>query len=117
MRDQAVDRTLGSLTRVPGVRGAMIADAEAGVPVVSELSAGVDEKALAALAGALYKRTADAVRTAAFGDLRIAQLDAGDGHVLIAASGPLLVVVLTERNAPLGLVRVHAKRAAAEVTV
>jgi predicted regulator of Ras-like GTPase activity (Roadblock/LC7/MglB family) len=115
MKDQAVVRTLGSLTRVTGVRGAMIVDAEAGVPVVSELVAGVDEKALAAMAGALYKRTADAVRTAAFGDLRIARLDAADGHVLIAAAGPLLVVVLTERDAQLGMVRVQARRAAREV--
>lgn len=116
MRDQVAVQALGSLTRVRGVRGAMIADAEAGVPVVSELAAGVEEKALAALAAALYKRTADAVRTADYGELRIAQLEGAGGHIVIAAAGPLLVVVLTERDAQLGLVRVQAKRAAREMS-
>jgi predicted regulator of Ras-like GTPase activity (Roadblock/LC7/MglB family) len=116
VNDQAVARTLELLTHVPGVRGAMIADAETGVPVVAELAAGVEERALAAMASALYKRTADAIRTAEFGRLRVAQLEAADGHVLIAGAGTLLVVVLTERDAQLGLVRVQAKRAAREVT-
>ena len=115
MSDRTVVRTLEALTHVPGVRGAMIVDAEAGVPVASELAAGVQETALAAMAGALFKRTADASRTAAFGELRVAQLEAESGHVVIAEAGPLLVVALTERDAQLGLVRVQARRAAREV--
>ena len=53
---------------------------------------------------------------AAVGDLRVAQLQAAGGHVVMAGAGPLLMVVLADSDAQLGLVRVQAKRAAAEVT-
>jgi predicted regulator of Ras-like GTPase activity (Roadblock/LC7/MglB family) len=89
---------------------------EAGVPVAAELAAGVKETALAAMAGSLFTRTADATRTSGFGGVRILQLDAGDGHVVVAGAGPLLVVALTEPAAQLGLVRVEAGRAAEELS-
>ena len=112
----AVDRAVQRLTRAPGVRGAMVVDAEAGVAVTSELTADVKETALAAMTGSLFQRTADASRSSGFGDVRLLQLDAEDGHVVVAGAGPLLVVALTEPNAQLGLVRVEAERAAEELS-
>ncbi len=113
---QVVRRVLDRLTRVPGVQGAMVVDAEAGVPVLSQLAAGVKETALAAMSGALFTRTADASGSAGYGALRVMQLEAAVGSVVVAGAGPLLVVVLTEANARLGLVRVQAERAAKELT-
>lgn len=110
-----VDRALRRLTRAPGVRGAMVVDSEAGVAVASELAAGVKETALAAMAGSLFDRAADASGSSGFGGVRLLQLDAEDGHVVVAAAGPLLVVALTEPAAQLGLVRVEAGRAAKEL--
>ncbi len=107
---------LDRLTRVPGVQGAMVVDAEAGVPVLSQLAAGVKETALAAMSGALFTRTADASGSAGYGALRVMQLEAKEGSVVVAGAGPLLVVVLTEADARLGLVRVQAERAAEELT-
>ena len=113
---EALARTLDRLTHATGVRGAMVVDAEAGVSVAAELAAGVDATTLAAMAGSLFKRTADASRSSGFGDVRILQLDAADGHVVVAGAGPLLVVALTEPGAQLGLVRVQAGRAAGELS-
>lgn len=107
---------LRTLTQVEGVRGAMVVDAEAGVPVVSQLTPGVEETALAAVSGALFTRTAEASRSAGYGGLRVMQLEAADGNVVVAGAGPLLVVVLTEADARLGLVRVQAGQAAGELS-
>ena len=114
--NEQVDRALDRLTHAPGVRGAMVVDAEAGVAVAAELTDGVEEKALAALAGSLYGRTAEATRAARFGGVRLLQLDGAEGHVVVAAAGTLLLVAVTDRHARLGLVRIEAERAAEELT-
>lgn len=100
------------LTRVPGVRGALIVETEAGVPVVAELAEGVDGGAVAALASSLFRRTQKAAGTAAFGKLDTLQLEADGGHVVVANGGDLLVVVVAERTAQLGMLRLEAHRAA-----
>jgi predicted regulator of Ras-like GTPase activity (Roadblock/LC7/MglB family) len=111
MRDiyaDAVDR----LSRVPGVRGALIVETNAGVPVLAELAEEVDGAAVAALATSLFRRTFKAAMTAHFGGVRTLQLEAEDGHVVVANGGELLVVVVAEKHAQLGLVRLEAHRAA-----
>lgn len=115
MSDDPVRRALDRLTRVAGVRGAMVVDAEAGVPVASELATGVDETALAALAGSVFRRTQDASTASGFGRLRSVQLESRSGHLLVAGAGPLLIVALAEPSAQLGMVRVEAGRAAGEL--
>lgn len=110
-----VDRVLETLTRIAGVRGAMVVDAEAGVPVASDLAAGVDGTALAALAGSLFRRTQDASTASGFGRVRTLQLDTAEGHVLAAGAGALLVVALAGATAQLGILRIEAARAAGEL--
>lgn len=110
------EAVLRRLTRVTGVRAAMVVDAEAGVPVASEMVDGIGETALAALAGALFRRTSGAAQTAGFGALRAFQLDSNDGYLVVAGAPPLLVVTVTEPGAQIGLVRVEARRAVEELT-
>ena len=105
---QALDR----LSRVQGVRGALLVETEAGVPVLSELAEGVEGGAVAALASSLFRRTNKAGQSAAFGTLRTLQLEADAGHVIVANGGDLLVVVIAEKGAQLGMVRLEAHRAA-----
>lgn len=113
---ELLGRTLLRLTHIPGVRGAMVVDTEAGVPVASDLSPGVDETALAAMADSLYSRTAEASQAAGTGAVTVVQLEAASGHVVVADAGPLLVVAVTDGAAQLGLVRVEARRAAEELS-
>ncbi len=112
----AVERALSTLTRIDGVRGAMVVDREGGVPVLAKLTTGVPETALAAMSGLLFGRTTEASQSAGFGRLGVLQLQADGGHMVLAGAGPLLVVVLTEADARLGLVRVQAARAAGELS-
>jgi predicted regulator of Ras-like GTPase activity (Roadblock/LC7/MglB family) len=90
----------------------MVVETEAGVPVVAELREGVEGGAVAALASSLFRRTDQAARTAAFGVVGTLQLEAEAGHVIVANAGDLLVVVIAERGAQLGLVRLEAHQAA-----
>lgn len=108
----AVAAVLDDLTRIAGVQAAMVVDAEAGVPVLSQLTPGVPETALAALSGVLFSRTAEASRTAELGGLELVELSAAGGHLLVASAGALLVVALAEPDAALGMVRIQAKKAA-----
>lgn len=103
---------LDTLSRVPGVRGALIVDAQAGVSVLSELSEGVDGAAVAALASSLFGRAGRGADAAAYGPLQMLQLEAEGGHVLVAGAGELVVVVVAETDAQIGLVRLHAHQAA-----
>ena len=105
---EAVDR----ISRVPGVRGALIVETDAGVPVLAELAEGIDGTAVAALAASLFRRTGKAAQASAFGNLRTLQLEAEGGHVIVANGGELLVVVVAEKGAQLGMVRLEAHRAA-----
>jgi predicted regulator of Ras-like GTPase activity (Roadblock/LC7/MglB family) len=100
------------LSRVTGVRGALVVDLEAGIPVSAELSEDVPGTAVAALAANLYRRTNAAAAAAGFGVARTLQLEAAGGHVLVVGAGELVVVVVTEPGAQLGLVRLEAHRAA-----
>jgi predicted regulator of Ras-like GTPase activity (Roadblock/LC7/MglB family) len=103
---------LERVSRVPGVLGALVVDAEAGVPVVADVRADTEGDAVAALASSLYRRTARAAEAGDFGPLQTLHLEAGQGHVLVAGAGDLLVVVLTEPDAQLALVRLETVRAA-----
>ncbi len=103
---------LQRLSRVPGVRGAMIVDTVAGVPVVAEVAEGVQTDPVAALAASLFQRTSRAVESVLFGHLDTVQLEADAGHVVVADAGETAVVAVAERGAQLGLVRLEVHRAA-----
>jgi predicted regulator of Ras-like GTPase activity (Roadblock/LC7/MglB family) len=105
-------KAIQRLSHVPGIRGALIVEAEAGVPVVSELAEGVNGTAIAALASSLYRRTAHAAAAAEFGELTTMQLDAAEGHIIAAGRGELLIVLVAAPEAQLGLIRFEAQRAA-----
>lgn len=112
------ERVLGAvldLTRIPGARGALVVDADAGVPVAMELAEGESGSEVAALADSIFRRARDAARATGLGALQTLQLDAAAGHVVVVGAGSLLVVVVADRSAQLGLIRVQAVRSAQEL--
>jgi uncharacterized protein len=100
------------LSRIPGVLGALIVEKDSALPVVAELSEGVNGTAVAALAASLFRRTGQASETARFGSLATLQLEAEHGHVVVVDAAELVLVIVAERDAQLGLVRLEAVRAA-----
>jgi predicted regulator of Ras-like GTPase activity (Roadblock/LC7/MglB family) len=104
--------TVERLSRIAGVRGALIVEKDAAVPVAAELSEGVNGPAVAALAASLFRRAVQASDAARFGAVSTLQLEAEDGHVVVVDASELVLVVIAERDAQLGLVRLEALRAA-----
>jgi predicted regulator of Ras-like GTPase activity (Roadblock/LC7/MglB family) len=104
------------LSRINGVRGALVVELEAAVPVVSEMSEGVNGMAVAALAASLYRRMVQACDTIGSAGLATLQLQADDGYVVVVGAGDLIVVAVAAHDAQLGLVRVEAVRAAESIT-
>jgi predicted regulator of Ras-like GTPase activity (Roadblock/LC7/MglB family) len=103
------------LSRISGVRGALLVDSEAAVPVIAELSEGVNGTALAALTASLFRRVAQASERARFCGLTTMQLEAEDGYIVAVGAGQaqeLILVAVAEHDAQLGMVRVEALRAA-----
>lgn len=107
---------LDRLSRVAGVRGAMIVDAQAGVPIIEEMAEGVAGGAVAAMAASLVKRSAKAAAAARFGGLRALQLEAAEGHLVIASHGDIIAVAVARQDAQLGLVRVEVRNALEALT-
>lgn len=104
---------LDPITRLRGVRGAMVVVAEDGVVVADALMDGMKGKALAALAASLATRMTDLGSRAAFGQARFVQLQAAEGSLLLVpATAELLLVAVTGRDVPLGLTRLEMLKAA-----
>ena len=108
-----VQAVLDRVTRVAGVRGALIASAGDGLVVAEQLMDGVDGRAAAALAGSLVGRL---VRTAAAAGRRtpqFVQLRAERGSILAAPGGAdLVLVAVVGPDANVGLARLEMLDAA-----
>jgi uncharacterized protein len=103
---------LDAITRVRGVRGAMIVASEDGLMVADALMEGVRGKAVAALASNLYKKLHRATARAGIGGPKFVQLQAAGGALLVLAAGTeMLLVAVTDPNVNVGLVRLEMLRA------
>ena len=104
---------LEALTRLRGIRGAMVVEAEDGLVVAEELMGGLKGTALAALAANLAGRAMQLSSRAGFGVPRFLHLQATDGSLLIApATRDLVLVAVAGRDVPLGLLRLEMLRMA-----
>lgn len=106
-------KALDLVTRVRGVRGAMLVTGDDGLVVAEQLMEGIKGPAVAALAGSVASRLRRAMEAAGVGASHFwhLQCDAGALVVVPAASG-ILVVAVAEPNVNVGLVRLELLRAA-----
>ena len=107
-----MNHTLDLVTRVRGVRGAMLVSAEDGLIVAEQLMEGIKGSAVAALAASLAGRLRRAMEAAGIGTSVFWHLQADQGTLLVvpAASG-MLVVAVAEADVNIGLVRLELLRA------
>jgi predicted regulator of Ras-like GTPase activity (Roadblock/LC7/MglB family) len=111
-----LERVLDRVTRVRGVRGAMLVDAEGGLVVAASLMEGVRGNAVAALAASLVKRLGRAAETSGAGTAAFLHLEADDGALLMVPAGEgLLLVTIADASVNVGLARLEMMRAVAEV--
>jgi predicted regulator of Ras-like GTPase activity (Roadblock/LC7/MglB family) len=106
-------KALDLITRVRGVRGAMLVAGDDGLIVAEQLMEGIKGAAVAALAGSLANRLRRAMTAAGVGVGQFWHLQCDEGALLVvpAASG-ILVVAVAEPDVNVGLVRLELLRAA-----
>ncbi len=106
-------QALDLVTRVRGVRGAMVVAGDDGLVVAEQLVEGVRGAALAALAASLANRLRKAMEAAGVGTSLFWHLHCDQGALLVvpAVSGVLLVAVAAA-DVNIGLVRLELLRAA-----
>jgi len=104
---------LDGITRVTGVRGALVVSADDGLVVAESSMSDVDGAAVAALAASLAARLGRATASIGSHPPRLVHLDAERGGLLAAPAGEgLLLVAVTDANANLGLLRLALREAA-----
>ncbi len=104
---------LDSLTRLRGIRGAMVVSTEDGLVVAESLMAGIKGAPLAALSATLAGRVAELTASASYGGPRFLHLQGTEGALLVAPShDDLLLVAVAGRDVPIGLLRLEMLRMA-----
>lgn len=110
---QALDR----VTRVRGIRGAMLVAGDDGLIVAESLMEGVKGNAVAALAASLAKRFRRAAEAAGAGRPQFLHLQAAQGSlVAVPAPNGVLVVAVADADINVGLARLEMMRAAETIT-
>ena len=113
-----MSKTLDLITRVRGVRGAMLVSAEDGLVVAEQLMEGIKGSAVAALAASLAGKLRRAMEAAGTGTSVFWHLQAEQGALLVVpgaganSEGGILVVAVAEPDVNIGLVRLELLRAA-----
>lgn len=108
-----VQGALERVTRVAGVRGALVASAGDGLVVAEQLMDGVDGRAAAALAGSLVSRLVRTAAAAGRSTPEFVQLRAAGGSILAApGSADLVLVAVAGPDANVGLARLEMLEAA-----
>lgn len=109
----SLERVLGDLTPLPGVRGALIVSREDGIVVADALREDVDGRAVAALAASLANRMAVVTRALGQPEPVVWRLFGSEGMLLAApAREELLVVVVADLAVNAGELRLRVLRAA-----
>ncbi|MDH4044119.1 MAG: roadblock/LC7 domain-containing protein [Gemmatimonadota bacterium] len=111
MNPERMYDALDRITRVRGVRGAMVVSAEDGLVVGEAVMEGVRGNAVAALAASLAARLGRAAGAAEAGAQRFVHLQAEVGAMLLmpGADG-LVIVAVTDQHVNVGLVRLEMQR-------
>ena len=102
---------LDSLTRQRGVRASLVVDAHDGMTVDSNLQIGQNGDKVAALAASLYRKARLSARAAGLGEATFMQLEAERGRICAAGHNDLVLVVVADPAANVGLIRVEMMKA------
>lgn len=102
---------LDSLIRQRGVLGSLVVDERDGIVVDSNLSFGLRGAVVAALAASLYRKARLSAAAAGLGDATFLQLEAERGRICAVGRNDLVIVVVAEPRANIGLIRMEMLRA------
>jgi predicted regulator of Ras-like GTPase activity (Roadblock/LC7/MglB family) len=110
MKTQFTD-VLDAMTKQRGVRASLIVGATDGMTVDANTQIGSEVTRVAALAASLYHKARKSAAAAGLGATGFMQLEAEAGRICIIGGDELVLVVVAEREANVGLIRVEMLRA------
>ncbi|MDE3151292.1 MAG: roadblock/LC7 domain-containing protein [Gemmatimonadota bacterium] len=102
---------LESLMRQRGVWAALLVDEHEGMIIDSILQFGQDGDRVAALAASLHRKARLSAGAAGLGAVSFMQLEAAGGRICAAGREGMVLVVVAEPQANVGLVRVELLKA------
>jgi predicted regulator of Ras-like GTPase activity (Roadblock/LC7/MglB family) len=112
MSSSSFGTVLESITRQRGVRASLIVSESDGLIIDANLRFGQDGDRIAALAASLYRKARLSAGAAWLGAVAFLQLDAERGRICVAGGrGDLIIVVVAEPAANVGLIRVELLKA------
>jgi predicted regulator of Ras-like GTPase activity (Roadblock/LC7/MglB family) len=103
---------LDALMRARGVRASLVVSATDGIAIDSNLQFGQEAGHVAALAASLYRKARLSAQAAGFGATGFMQLEADTGRLCLLGGDEILLVVVADPDANVGLIRVEMLRAA-----
>jgi predicted regulator of Ras-like GTPase activity (Roadblock/LC7/MglB family) len=101
---------LSVLNKTEGVYGSLIMGSD-GLVIASELGTDVDENAVAAVGSQILSSLQGALRRMQMGGFRRFVVTGRDGKIILANAGSVILVLLLDLDANLGLVGVDVKDA------
>jgi predicted regulator of Ras-like GTPase activity (Roadblock/LC7/MglB family) len=105
-------KVLDALTRQRGVRASLVVSATDGIAIDSNLQIRQDGTRVAALAASLYRKARKSATAAGLGGTGFMQLEAESGRLCLIGGDELVLVVVADRDANVGLIRVEMLRSA-----
>ncbi len=103
---------LSAMARQRGVRASLVVDENDGIVIESNLQIGQDGDRVAALAASLYRKARLSARPARLGTATFMQLEAERGRICAAGHNDLVLVVVADPAANIGMIRVEMIKAA-----
>jgi len=111
----AFTQMLDALTKQRGVIASLVVGADDGVTIDSNMQIGQESTRVAALAASLYRKARRSAKTAGLGATGFMQLEAETGRLCIIGGDEIVLIVVAERDANVGLIRVEMLRATKEL--
>jgi predicted regulator of Ras-like GTPase activity (Roadblock/LC7/MglB family) len=102
---------ISALTRQRGVSGSLLVDETDGVIIDATLQVGMKGPAFAALAASLYRKARLSAEAAGLGGVTFLRLRATEGHVCAAGKNEMVLVIIADARANIGLIRMEMLKA------
>ncbi len=110
-----IEAVLDQVTRVAGVRAAVVCDYE-GIHIASQSTVGAAaEESVAAMAAEIGRSVTKLLRTADGDKFRMAMFGSANGNLVMADAGRGFLAALTDQAANTGLLRMAVEKAAEQL--
>ena len=109
-----IDRVLKDLGRINGVNGSLVVGKD-GLIIESEVSSDVDSELVAAMSSAVFCTAERSAEEMKHEPLKQVMIEGSKGKTLMIDAGEGILVVITDIEINLGLIRIEMRRSAERV--